>query len=82
MGFRNLSEYNTALLAKQVWRLHSEPGAFWAKVLKGIYYPNCDVWKAGKGSKASQAWSSLLEGKALINEGIRWQVGNGNSIDI
>lgn len=82
LAFRSLSEYNTALLAKQVWTLHSEPEVFWAKVLKGIYYPNYDVLKVGKGSTASWAWSNLLKEKAFPLEGIRWQVGNGNSIDI
>lgn len=82
LGFRNLVDFNTALLAKQVWRLHTNPEAFWAKVLKGIYYPNCDILNADKSSRASWAWSSLLEGKALIVGGSSWQVGNGLSIDL
>lgn len=82
MGCRNLGEFNTALLAKQVWRLHTKPNPFWARIIKGIYYPHTSVLQAGKGSRASWAWSSLLEGKALIDEGARWLVGNGNSIDI
>lgn len=55
MGFRNLCEFNTALLAKQVWRLHSCPDDFWAQIMKGIYYPNGDILNAGKGFKASWA---------------------------
>lgn len=51
-------------------------------MIKGIYYPNSDILNAGKGSRASWAWSSLLDGKALIVEGARWQVGNGSSIDL
>lgn len=82
MSFRNLVNFNIALLAKQVWRLHTNPEALWTKVLKGIYYPNCDIINAGKGSRALWAWSSLLEGKALIVRGSRWQVGNGLSIDL
>lgn len=82
MGFRNLGEFNIALLAKQVWRLHSYPDAFWARIMKGIYYPNGNILSAGKGSKASWAWSSLIEGKAVIVEGARWLVGNGKNIDI
>jgi hypothetical protein len=82
MGFRNLSDFNISLLAKQVWRLFSDPTSLCAQVLKGLYYPNCDILSAGKGSRASWAWSSLLEGKGLIVAGARWQVGNGDSIDI
>ncbi|XP_004301407.1 PREDICTED: putative ribonuclease H protein At1g65750-like [Fragaria vesca subsp. vesca] len=82
LGFRKLAEFNIALLAKQVWRLHTEPNTLWAKMIKGIYYPHMDILQAGKGYRASWAWSSLLEGKALVVEGARWLVGIGNSIDI
>lgn len=40
LGFKNLGDFNTALLGKQAWRLHSEPDAFWVRVIKGIYYPH------------------------------------------
>ncbi|KAL6226511.1 hypothetical protein ACLB2K_000473 [Fragaria x ananassa] len=36
-------------------------------------YPNSDILNAGKGSRASWAWSSLLDGKVLIVDGARWQ---------
>ncbi|KAL6225204.1 hypothetical protein ACLB2K_004055 [Fragaria x ananassa] len=62
--------------------LFSNPDSFCAKIIKGIYYPNCSILSAGKGSRASWAWSSLLEGKALIVEGSRWQIGNGCQVDI
>ncbi|KAI5317842.1 hypothetical protein L3X38_037549 [Prunus dulcis] len=34
MGFRNLHEFNLALLAKKCWRLLTEPDSFWAKMIK------------------------------------------------
>lgn len=82
LGFKNLGDFNTALLAKQAWRLHLEPDAFWARVIKDIYYPYSSILHVGKGSRASWAWSSILEGKALIVECSRWKVDNGNSINI
>ncbi|XP_024155755.1 uncharacterized mitochondrial protein AtMg00310-like [Rosa chinensis] len=82
LGFRNLSEFNTLVLAKQVWRLHSNPTSFCAQILKEIYYPYSDILNAGKGSRASWAWSSLLDGKNIIVDEARWQVGNGELINI
>ncbi|CAL2227338.1 unnamed protein product [Prunus armeniaca] len=60
MGFRNLKDFNVALLAKQGWRMVMEPQAFWAQLLKSKYFPNGDFLRAGKGAKSSWAWSSLL----------------------
>ncbi|KAM0989122.1 hypothetical protein ACFX2A_013214 [Malus domestica] len=34
MGFRNLKEFNVALLAKQCWRLIHDPNSLWAQDMK------------------------------------------------
>lgn len=47
-----ISEFNTSLLAKQVWRIHENPTSLCAQILKGIYYPHSDILNAGKGSRA------------------------------
>ncbi|KAM1056850.1 hypothetical protein ACFX13_030959 [Malus domestica] len=39
VGFKSLFYSNTALLAKQFWRLISKPTASWARVLRGRYFP-------------------------------------------
>ncbi|KAM2676113.1 hypothetical protein EV1_002811 [Malus domestica] len=69
LGFSSFSDFNKALLAKQFWRLIQEPESFWAKVLKGGYFPNVDALSATNGSRASWAWSSFLEGQAIIIQG-------------
>ncbi|GKD68636.1 reverse transcriptase [Tanacetum coccineum] len=43
LGFRDLSCFNLALLAKQGWRLIMNPGSFWGRVLKGPFSPNALV---------------------------------------
>ena len=47
MGFRDLHSFNLAMLAKQSWRLISNPDSMCARVLKAKYYPNCQLLKAG-----------------------------------
>ena len=37
LGFRDLCLFNSALLAKQAWRFHSQPNALWVRILSGIY---------------------------------------------
>ncbi|XP_068339187.1 uncharacterized mitochondrial protein AtMg00310-like [Pyrus communis] len=69
LSFRNFQEFNDALLAKQCWRLITEPDSLWAKVIKARYFPHSSIWDAKKGGRASWAWSSLICGRDLIREG-------------
>ncbi|XP_028117910.1 uncharacterized protein LOC114315493 [Camellia sinensis] len=81
MDFRNFNSFNKALLARQGWQLCKYPHSLCAQFLKGLYYPHSDFWNARKGTKASWAWASILEGREVLNRGVRWQVCNGQSID-
>ncbi|GKA87434.1 hypothetical protein Tco_0809198 [Tanacetum coccineum] len=76
LSFRDLSCFNLALLAKQGWRLITNPGSFWGRVLRGIYFPRSNFLTATKGSHPSWLWQSLLLGRDLLLRGIRWQVGS------
>lgn len=82
MGFRDLSSFNTALLAKQCWRILQEPNSFWTRVLKARYFPSCDFKDAEKGYRASWSWASLLDARDLILKGSIWQVINDSGINI
>ncbi|KAA3489556.1 reverse transcriptase [Gossypium australe] len=46
LGFRNISQFNIALLAKQGWRLINHPNSLLARVLKAKYYPLSLTWKS------------------------------------
>lgn len=66
MGFRDFSDFNQALLAKQSWLLLMNPNHFRAKLYKGLYYSNSNFLQASEGSRASWAWTSLLKGRELL----------------
>lgn len=81
MGFRDFKAFNLALLAKQCWRLVINPSSFWARVLKGLYFPRDNFMNTKKGPRASWFWNILLKGRDVLLAGMRWQVGNGKSIN-
>lgn len=82
MGFRGFSCFNLAFLAKQAWRIISNPNDLQVKELQGLYFPNSNLLEDGKGSRASWAQSSILEGRDLLKKGLCWRVGNGSHISI
>lgn len=80
LGFRELSTFNRALLAKQIWRIISRPDSLVAQVFKARYFRNIDIMQAPLGSNPSFVWRSLCWGREVIEQGLGWRIGNGNSI--
>ncbi|KAK3198140.1 hypothetical protein Dsin_021555 [Dipteronia sinensis] len=66
LGFRDLSIFNQALLAKQGWRLVKYPNSLVARVLRGVYFPTSSFLKADCKQRCSLIWSSLCWGKGLL----------------
>jgi hypothetical protein len=56
MGFKDLRAFNEALLAKQGWRLITNPLSLVARMFKAKYFPKCDFLKAKQGQNMSYAW--------------------------
>ncbi|KAL4310628.1 hypothetical protein GQ457_01G034890 [Hibiscus cannabinus] len=82
VGFRNLSQFNVALLAKQCWRLVTQPNCLMAKILKARYYPQTDFLNSSLGSSPSYVWRSLWSAKGLILQGMGWCIGSGHHVNI
>ena len=76
LGFKDIGNFNQALLAKQAWRLYNQPGSLLAKLYKGRYYASLGFMKWGKGYRPSYAWRSILFGRKLLEEGMIWSIGN------
>lgn len=59
LGFKTLRDFNLAMLAKQVWRFHTEPNSLISRCFKAKYFPNCDILQATAGNNPSYAWRSI-----------------------
>ena len=82
MGFKELSLFNDALLAKQIWRLLYNTNSLFYKVFRSKFFPNCSIMEAKEGYGGSYAWRSILKGREVISRGAKWRVGNGESIKL
>jgi hypothetical protein len=82
MGFRDLEIFNRALLAKQGWRLIKFPESLVARVMKAKYYPDGDFLSAHLGRRPSYAWRSIFQAKRVVEDGLLWRIGDGNSVRI
>ena len=80
MRFKQLKQFNLALLAKQGWRLQRGGDSLVYKVFKAKYFPKCDFIEAGLGNNPSYAWRSIMAAHDVVWKGLQWQVGNGRSI--
>lgn len=49
LGFRVMKDFNSALLAKQGWRLLHKEDSLVSKVIKGRYYPRTSFLQAKFG---------------------------------
>lgn len=66
MGFKNLYAYNLSMLAKQAWRLISNPHSLIARLFKACYHPTCSFWEADMGDYPSFSWKSILTTRPIL----------------
>ncbi|KAG7548661.1 Ribonuclease H-like superfamily [Arabidopsis suecica] len=82
LGFRNVDDFNTALLAKQLWRLITVPDSLFAKVFKGRYFRKSNPLENIKSYSPSYGWRSICSARSLVNKGLIKRVGSGTSISV
>ncbi|CAN0907022.1 LINE-1 retrotransposable element ORF2 protein [Linum grandiflorum] len=82
LGFKDFRHFNLALLAKQGWRMLTEPDKLWTRVLKGLYFPSSSFLEAKKGSHPSWIWASLCDSREVLTLGARKNLMNGSSISV
>lgn len=58
--FRDLGDFNQALLAKQAWKVLNDPTSLIARLYKGCYFASKGFLECGQGYKPSYAWKRIL----------------------
>ena len=82
MGFKDLSIFNDALLAKQTWRLLHDKSSLFYRVFKEKFFPNTSVMEAKIPANSSYAWKGIMKGRNVIKRGAKWRIGSGRSVQI
>ncbi|XP_048630790.1 uncharacterized protein LOC125604440 [Brassica napus] len=77
LGIRDMMAFNKALLAKQVWRLITQPSSLLARVYKAKYYRKTNILDSRSYQTSSFAWRSLVQTFPLITRGLKWIIGDG-----
>ncbi|KAK2642496.1 hypothetical protein Ddye_024259 [Dipteronia dyeriana] len=72
MGFRDLSVFNKALLAKQGWRLVKTPDSLVARVLKGVYYPTSSFLKELFLKEDVEMILSIPLSSTILDDSLTW----------
>jgi hypothetical protein len=82
MGFKDFSLFNKAMLAKQGWRLISNPESLRARVLKGKYYNDGQFLTARNKRNSSHTWRAILYGREALNLSLIKRTGDGGTTRI
>ena len=77
LGFKNLRQFNVAMLAKQGWRFVNNSNPLVTNIMKARYFPNTDFLNATLGDNPSYMWRSILSAKDVIKQGCRRGIGTG-----
>jgi hypothetical protein len=79
---RVLELFNLAMIGKQAWKLISNPNALITQLLKAKYYPHSDYFSASIGHNPSYVWRSLWNTREVLQRGLKWSIGTGESISV
>ena len=77
MGFRDLTCFNQAIVAKQGWRVIHFPESLMVRVLQARYFKNSSFMQAKLGSNPYFIWRSILWGRQVLQNRMHWRIGCG-----
>ena len=82
MGFRDLRQFNIALLGKHGWRFMTKPDSLCTRVMKGRYFPDCDFMQATIQKSASATWRAIIAGLKALTAVLVKRIGDGTTTSV
>jgi len=80
LGFSPLKPFQEALMGKQLAKLYDKSPSLWARVIKHKYNPPARIWELQAWQHVSQAWRAVVEGRDILQWGLKWEIGDGASV--
>ncbi|KAL0900977.1 hypothetical protein Bca101_084938 [Brassica carinata] len=81
LGIRDIQLFNTALLAKQAWRIVTNPGTCF-RVLLGKYCQKRPFLSAEATSDCSHGWKGIIAGRDLLRVKLISVIGDGEATKV
>lgn len=73
-------DFNLAFLTKMAWQIFSNQDKLWVKVLRDKYVKDVDFLNLQYDSNCSWGWKSVMKGKQVLLDGLKWNIGNGERV--
>ncbi|XP_019181382.1 PREDICTED: uncharacterized protein LOC109176404 [Ipomoea nil] len=77
LGFKDLRNFNLAMLGKQAWRFLTNSGSLPARIYKARYFPKTSFVDATMGNNPSFCWRSFMAAHDFVVAHVRRRIGNG-----
>jgi len=79
LGFRDITNFNDALLAKVSWRILTSPSCLLAKILCGKYCRSSSFLDCVAPGSTSHGWKGILIGRDLLKLQLGKSIGTGSN---
>lgn len=78
IGLRDLESFNQSFLAKQGWRILSNPNSLLVRYLSTRCFPRGEFLEANQGYSPRFSWQSILVRQQLLKKGVTWNIMIGS----
>lgn len=79
LGFRDVQDFNQALLAKVAWRILRKPNSLLARILLSKYCHKTSFTKVQLVTTTSHGWRGIIAGRDLLLNHLGKVIGDGES---